>query len=198
MGRLVLVRHGETDWNVERRVQGHSDTTLNENGRDQARRLAATLAEETFDLVVASDLDRAQETARLGLPAGTPMETTPDLRELNFGDWEGLTGPEIEADAPGSLGQTWRGWGEAPNGESLAAFAERIDRVVVRLREELGDGTALVVAHGGTLRVLICLAMGIAVDRAWQFQLANTAVSELELFPDGAVLSRLNDTGHLN
>ena len=197
MGRLVLVRHGETDWNVERRVQGHSDTPLNEHGREQARKLSATLGLEAFDLVISSDLDRAKETARLSLPAGTAITEASDLRELNFGDWEGLTGPEIEANAPGSLGKTWRGWGEAPSGESLAAFAERIDRVVQRLRAELGEGTALVVAHGGTLRVVICLAMGLPVDKAWQFQLANTAVSELELFADGAILSRLNDTGHL-
>ena len=197
MGRLVLVRHGETDWNVERRVQGHSDTPLNENGRDQARRLSPLLGLEAFDLILSSDLVRASETARLSLPEGTAISETADLRELNFGDWEGLTGPEIEVDAPGSLGKTWRGWGQAPNGESLSAFAERIDRVVVRLRAELVEGTALVVAHGGTLRVFICLAMGLPVDKSWQFQLANTAVSELELFADGAILSRLNDTTHL-
>ena len=197
MGRLVLVRHGETDWNVERRVQGHSDTPLNENGREQARKLSATLGLETFDLVVSSDLNRAKETARLSLPEGTPIAETADLRELNFGDWEGLTGPEIEVDAPGGLGQTWRGWGEAPNGESLTAFAERIERVVRRLRAEVLEGSSLVVAHGGTLRVFICLAMGLPVDKAWQFQLANTAVSELELFADGAILSKLNDTTHL-
>jgi broad specificity phosphatase PhoE len=194
---LVLVRHGETDWNVERRVQGHSDTPLNENGREQARKLSATLGLETFDLVVSSDLDRAKETAWLSLPEGTPIAETADLRELNFGDWEGLTGPEIEVEAPGGLSQTWRGWGEAPNGESLVAFAERIERVVRRLRAEVLEGSSLVVAHGGTLRVFICLAMGLPVDKAWQFQLANTAVSELELFADGAILSKLNDTAHL-
>lgn len=197
MGRLVLVRHGETDWNVERRVQGHSDTPLNDNGREQARKLSATLGLETFELVISSDLDRAKETARLSLPLGTSISETADLRELNFGDWEGLTGPEIEVDAPGGLGRTWRGLGEAPSGESLTTFAERIDRVVQRLRAELLEGSALVVAHGGTLRVFICLAMGLPVDRAWQFQLANTAVSELELFADGAILSKLNDTTHL-
>jgi broad specificity phosphatase PhoE len=162
---------------------------LNENGREQARKLSATLGLEAFDLVVSSDLDRAKETARLSLSAGTAITETADLRELNFGDWEGLTGPEIEVSAPGSLGKTWRGWGEAPNGESLASFAERIDRVVHRLRAELGEGAGLVVAHGGTLRVFICLAMGLPVEKAWQFQLANTAVSELELFADGAILS---------
>ena len=209
MQRLILVRHGETDWNAERRVQGNSDIPLNAIGEEQARLLTTYLATEAFDRVLSSDLIRARETARLSLSIGTEIETTPDLRELNFGDWEGLTAPDIEVVSPGRLGNVWRGRDTAPNGESLTDMAVRLERVVTQLREEILDDpdaqgnqpiegrTTLIVSHGGALRVFICLAMDLPVERAWQFELANTAVSELRLFTEGAILSRVNDTRHL-
>src|SRR4029079_3482461 len=96
MTTILLARHGETDWNVERRVQGHSDTPLNDTGRGQARALAEELAGEPIDAVYSSDLVRAHETARLvAEQRGLDVTAIRDLREKHFGTWEGLTDVEI-------------------------------------------------------------------------------------------------------
>jgi broad specificity phosphatase PhoE len=89
--RVYLVRHGETEWNATRKVQGHSDVSLSEKGREQARLLSKRLASEKFDCFYSSDLDRAVETARiLAAPHNLDVNVTSDLRELNFGTWEGM------------------------------------------------------------------------------------------------------------
>src|SRR5579862_1895349 len=102
MTTILLARHGETDWNVERRWQGHADTPLNDTGRAQARSLGEELADEPIDAVFSSDLRRAHETARLvAEPRGLSVIAIPDLRERNFGSAEGLTTEEIQTRFPG-------------------------------------------------------------------------------------------------
>ena len=158
---LLLARHGETDWNAEFRWQGHSDTPLNERGREQARRLAESI--ERVDVVYASDLARARETAeivagRLGLE----VETDPRLRERGFGGWEGLTSEEIEV-AFADAHSRWRageGFG-ADDAEPFDAFAARVESFVDDVLSRHPDERVLVVAHGGTIRVIHCLATGL-------------------------------------
>jgi broad specificity phosphatase PhoE len=158
---LLLVRHGETDWNRDGRWQGHSDTQLNEAGREQARRTAAEL--DGVDVVYASDLARAHETAEIIAAAlELNVRTDPRLRERSFGAWEGLTAPEIEERFAEQLAR-WR-VGEGAGAEDAEPFDVFAHRVRAFLDEVLGrhpDETVLVVAHGGTIRVIHALASGL-------------------------------------
>lgn len=161
MTRLLLTRHGETDWNAEGRWQGHSDTPLNERGRQQARELAAQL--DGIDAVYASDLSRARETAEIAArDLGIEVRLDPRLRERSFGAWEGLTSAEIEdrfADAHDRW-KTGDGFG-ADDAEPFDAFAARIHAFLEDVLERHGDEDVLVVAHGGSIRVIHALAAGL-------------------------------------
>jgi len=144
---LILVRHGETDWNFERRVQGHSDRPLNEKGRAQAHDLAEALAGEQLDAVYSSDLVRAHETARI-VAERHRLEVTvvPDLREKNFGTWEGFTDDEIVARFPEARGGPW---GDAETSEDLS---ERVLAALQRIADAHAGERVLVVSHGGSMR----------------------------------------------
>ena len=140
MTTLLLVRHGETDWNAEGRLQGHTDRPLNDYGRRQAAALADRLvADDTIDAVYASDLARARETAEiLAGRLGLPVVTDPDLRERNWGNWEGLTGSERDR--------------VEYVGEERDAHGERVIRAVRRIAEQHPGQRILVVTHGGSMR----------------------------------------------
>src|SRR3954451_24173941 len=149
MTTLLLVRHGETDWNAEGKLQGHTDRPLNEYGRRQAQALADRLAGEQVDALYASDLCRARETAEiLGERLGIPVDVDTDLREKNWGTWEGLTSDErLEV---------------AFEGETSEAHRERMLRAVERIVERHPQGRVVVVTHGGSLRRLQAVASGFA------------------------------------
>ena len=161
MTTLLLVRHGETDWNRDQRWQGHSDTSLNEVGREQARALAETL--DRPDRIYSSDLARARETAEIiGEHVGVPIEVDPRLRERRFGAWEGLTAAEIEERFAADLAR-WRS-GEGPgasDAEDFTAFAARVGSFVDELLARHPDERVLIVAHGGTIRVIHALVSGL-------------------------------------
>jgi broad specificity phosphatase PhoE len=190
MMRLLLVPHAETAWNVQGRYQGQTDVPLSERGRHQAERLAERLAAETIDVVFASDLCRAWDTAiRIAAPRGLSPRQEPRLRELHFGAWEGLTFAEVQR-----LGKE-----TPPGGETLADLAARLRSFLDDLAPTHRDGeqTMLLVAHRGSLRVLLCLVLGLAPDAHWRFRLAPASLSELELHAETSVLTRLNDVSHL-
>lgn len=156
MATLLLARHGETDWNAERRWQGHSDIPLNERGREQARALAAELADEPLAAIYSSDLLRAYETAKT-VAEHKRMTVIVDqaLRETNLGVWEGLTSAEIEQRFP----DDWRTWREGgiPSGRGGETPVESRDRIVAaanRIAAAHPGEQVLVVAHGGVLRHL--------------------------------------------
>jgi broad specificity phosphatase PhoE len=161
MGIIYFVRHGETDWNRDRRVQGQSDTPLNDAGREQARALAGVLTPVAFDAAYSSDLIRATETAEIVLhDRGMIIQTTYRLRERNFGSWEGRLVPELEAE--GLL--SGRGWPyvDAPHGgESIADLETRVVDVVRAIASEHPNETILVVAHGGVIRSALSAWIGI-------------------------------------
>ncbi len=146
MTTLLLVRHGETDWNRERRWQGWADPPLNETGREQARALAEELRGAPFDAVYASDLRRAAETAEvLAGPHDVPVVLDAGLREIDVGSWSGLTHAEIAERFPD---------GERPDGESREQHVERVLAAVERIARAHPGERVLVVTHGGTLRAL--------------------------------------------
>jgi len=165
MRRLVYVaRHGETDWNAVNRWQGHTDIPLNDNGRAQARALAQRLRDVRLAGVVASDLSRAQETARIvATELAIPLAYVDGgLRERSFGVFEGLTREECET----HHGEAWRAWLEhktmPQGGEALDALTQRVVAAVGRSAERVAtdDAPVLVVTHGGSLRSLVASVTG--------------------------------------
>ena len=150
MTELLLVRHGETDWNAEGKLQGHTDRPLNDYGRRQAEALADRLAGEDIDAVYASDLSRARETAEiLAAKHGLTVVVDPDLREKNWGNWEGLTSDErlhVEFE-----------------GETSEAHRDRMLTAVERIVERHPEGRIVVVTHGGSLRRIQAAVSGFAL-----------------------------------
>jgi len=165
------VRHGETDWNLTRRLQGHSDRPLNETGREQARNLAAELAGEDLEAVYSSDLSRAEETARIiAETRGLDVTALPELRERHFGSWEGLTDEEIHERFPEEIAD-----GVLGDGESRDELHGRVHRALSRIAAEHPEATVLVVSHGGPLRAVLRRCGNDGVDR-----IANCHVLRLE------------------
>ena len=150
MTELLLVRHGETDWNAAGRLQGHTDRPLSDWGRDQARRLAEELAGEDFDAIYSSDLARARETAEIvGAGLGLPVTLDPDLREKDWGTWEGLTSTERV--------------GVELVGESTAQHQKRMLAALERIAESHPNGRVIVVTHGGSMRRVQTEVLGFAM-----------------------------------
>jgi probable phosphoglycerate mutase len=174
--RILLARHGETDWNALGRMQGHTDIPLNEAGRAQARALAASIADARIAAVVTSDLLRARETAEIvaaALGLGAPV-IEPGLRERRFGVFEGLTRDEIAARHP----EAWQAWqartGAPPGAEPRAQAIARMAEALTRLAAAEG-GPTLVVSHGGVMRLWLWDILGEDVP-----MIANTTVFALE------------------
>ncbi len=152
---ILLARHGETDWNLECRVQGHTDRPLNETGREQALALAEALADEAVDAVYSSDLVRAHETARIVAERkGLDVVAMPELRERDFGTWEGLTDEEILERFP----RAHHGpWGDA---ESREEMLQRAEEALRRIAASHPGGRVLVITHGGPVRALLTACNG--------------------------------------
>jgi probable phosphoglycerate mutase len=182
---ILLARHGETDWNSERRWQGHADRPLNDAGREQARELAETLADRAIDVVYSSDLLRAHETAlivaeRLGLP----VDVDAGLREVDVGDWAGRVHNEIEGLDPDGY-RRWQEGGKGwAGGESYEEMGERVVAAVLRLAARHPGETVLIVTHGGSIRACRATAAGLdyASSRVSAIgSMANCEVAELHV-----------------
>jgi len=193
--RLILARHGETAWNAERRYQGQADVPLSEKGRRQAAALGQRLSGEELHAIYASDLQRAWDTAEIvAQPHPLAVRCEPRLREIDFGAWDGLTRAEIERRYPQALA-AWEAdplSAGPPGGENLGRVSARVQAALGDLVHAHQEQTVLLVAHGGSLQVLLCLALGLVPRARWQFRLSAASLSELLLYEDGAVLSMLN------
>jgi broad specificity phosphatase PhoE len=168
--RLILLRHGQTDYNVAGRMQGHLDSVLTALGHEQAAAAAPVLAALGPDRVVSSDLQRAVDTAEVvGTACGLAVKFDARLRETHLGEWQGCTVPEIDADHPGAIA-TWRSdptWAP-PGGESRVDVVARSRPVVDELDAEFGDSdgssTVLLVAHGGLIAGLVTGLMELPTE----------------------------------
>jgi probable phosphoglycerate mutase len=169
---VVLARHGETDWSRSGQHTGTTDLPLTDEGRRQAEALAPRLAGRKFALVLSSPLGRALETCRLaGL--GDVVQVREDLREWDYGDYEGMTTPQIQERAPG-----WYLFDDGcPHGESAEQVGERVDRVIAELRA--ADGDAAVFGHGHCLRVLAARWLELAPREGGRFGLSTATLGEL-------------------
>lgn len=198
--RILLIRHAETDWNREARLQGHTDIPLNPHGLEQASRLGAALAGERLDAVYSSDLRRALQTAQAVADAtGAPLVPEPGLRERGFGVFEGLSQAELESRWPAEL-RRWRarepGFA-APGGETLADFYARcVGAAEQRARSHAGGSIALV-AHGGVLDCLYRAATRLALEAPRSWRLGNAALNRLLHSPEGFTLVGWDDDAHL-
>jgi probable phosphoglycerate mutase len=198
--RIIALRHGETAWNVDTRIQGQLDVALNETGWWQARQAARALQGEAIDAIYASDLSRAFETARaIGDAVGVPPVPTPSLRERHFGLFQTRTWAEIESAWPDQA-QRWRtrvpDW--APEGgESLLALRERIARTVGDLASRHLGQQVVLVAHGGVLDVLYRLATGQDLQAPRTWSLGNASLNRLLWTPQGLTLVGWGDDRHL-
>jgi probable phosphoglycerate mutase len=177
---LILVRHGETDWNRERRFQGHADPPLNETGREQAHALAAELAGESIEFVYTSDLSRARETAEIiAARVDADVVALRDLREIDVGEWQGLTWPEIEKLHPEGV-QAWHqsgsGW---ESGETQDELGERVIAAVRRIVAQHPVERILVVGHGGTIRAIRAFVEGVSVPES---RTRSGAIGNCEVF----------------
>ena len=180
MTQVFLVRHGATDWNKEKRAQGHADIDLNEDGHKQAAAVATQLAHEHLDAVFSSDLKRARDTAvAIASAHGLEVQVDPDLREIDQGDWEGLTTDEIRTRWPDLWGPN-RHYNARPGGESPQQVKSRSLRALQRAVEAHPDGVIAVVSHGGTIRWLSAEALGFDDYRSRRIRgVGNGAVVSL-------------------
>ncbi|AVQ82035.1 MULTISPECIES: histidine phosphatase family protein [unclassified Variovorax] len=198
--RLIAVRHGETAWNVDTRIQGHIDIGLNATGLWQAQRAGAALADEPIGVVYASDLSRAWQTAQaIAEPHGLAVQPEPRLRERAFGNMEGLSFAEIEATLPAQA-KRWRERDpefEPEGGESLLTFRDRVTGVAAELAARHPGELVVLVAHGGVMDVLYRAAtrQGLQAPRTWQ--LGNAAINRMLWTPEGFSLVGWSDTTHL-
>jgi probable phosphoglycerate mutase len=199
--RLIAVRHGETAWNVDARLQGHLDIPLNERGHEQARRAARSLAEDRPDIVVSSDLSRAHATAQaIASFIGCPLVLEPELRERSFGSFQGMTHVEVAERWPDqALRWKSRDPDFAPGGgESLNVFYARCVNATLRIAQQYAGRTVVVVAHGGVMDCLYRAATRIPLDATRAWSLDNAAINRLLHTSSGLTMVGWNDTSHLD
>jgi broad specificity phosphatase PhoE len=183
--QIVLVRHGETEWSLSGQHTSRTDLSLTERGRERAEALAGELADWSFARVVSSPLKRARETGELA-GFGDRLEIDDDLREWDYGEYEGLTTPQIREENPG-----WSLWSDgSPGGEMPAQVGARADRVLASLRE--ADGDVLVFAHGHILRVLTARWLQMGPEEGARFALKAGSISVLGYERETEVLQRWN------
>jgi probable phosphoglycerate mutase len=206
--RLIAIRHGETTWNVERRLQGHIDIPLNDCGRAQAQAVARALTEDdgvagsAIAAVYASDLARAFETGRaIAEAAHAPITAVHDLRERSFGDWEGRSYADLSVAFPADA-ERWRKrdpeWSPPGAAENLLQFRERIQRTVQGIAAHHLGEQIVIVTHGGVLDVLHRLAVGLGIQAPRTWELGNAAINRLLWTPEGGLtLVGWNDARHL-
>ena len=201
--KLLLIRHGESVANTEGRIQGHFDSPLSDRGREQVSLLARRLADEGLELsaVYASDLSRAVETAELlddHLPA--PLTLDARWREYDWGMLTGLIWNDVEFLHP-DLWQEWQspGWHPIPGEEGTEPFYQRISAALEDVVAAHQDGeTVTIVSHGGSLGMALVHLLRMEVRWPVPFRFGNASLSIVEFLDRGPVLSRHNDTSHLN
>jgi len=200
MTRIILVRHGQTIWNLELKYQGHADIELSPAGLEQAAQVAGRLAGINPAAVYSSDLSRAFQTAEIiAAKYGLPVSKVPDLREVNFGEWEGKNYESINSQWPALMGKlfTHPDEIEIPGGETFQALQARAMKVVDQLAARHAEETILVVSHGATIRTILCSILHMPLRYIWNIKQDNTAVNIIEIYPKRAIVSLVNDTNHL-
>ena len=202
--KILLIRHGETAWNAVRRLQGHTDIALNEEGLRQADALARALADEPIEAVVASDLQRAMQTAQaVAALHDLPLHTDAELRERCYGGFEGLLYSDIERRYPAeyALWQARDIDAVMPSGErdaeSFRQFYSRSVDAIVGWAERHAGQTVVVVAHGGVLECAYRAAVGMSLDSPRDFQVKNASINRFTVAGGKLSLDSWGEVEHL-
>jgi len=197
---LILVRHGQTDWNVIGRYMGWTDEALNEEGLRQAERLAQRLSQWPISAVYSSPLKRAVRTAEIvARPHSVAVETIEELGEMRLGGWEGMFAGDIAAKYP-ELWKTWRtnpGDFRMPGGESLGEVRERVVRAFGRIMDKSEGKMVLAVTHDAVVKLLVAHCLGVSADIYRRLEVGNASITVMERDGEKRRLRVLNDTGHL-
>ena len=205
--KLLLIRHGESDGNAQRKFSGFQDVDLTEKGIWQAKRLAYRLKDVLVDIVYCSDLKRARHTAEIIFKArGIDIISNPKFREINFGAWEGYTFEEIKekfgyGDEFNHLMENIKPEAAIPQGESLVNLNDRViaelNNVLKKYEKTDKDKTIALVCHGGTIRVILSNALNIGLKNMWNIEQYSTALSIINYYDYKAFVALINDTSHL-
>ena len=198
--RLLLVRHGVTDWNDEGRVIGSTDLLLSNDGRKQAQQLGIRLSGEPIDITFSSDLRRASETARIiSTKCKTPLVIDNRLREVDFGLWEGMTVKQIQEEYTKEF-DDWKNNSSfsPPNGERYPSITARMQSFLGDLKQKHWGDTVLIVSHGVILQMMIFQLMDFPYRNDWHFYMFNGSISEMMITKERTVMVYLNDTYHLS
>jgi broad specificity phosphatase PhoE len=197
---LILVRHGQTDWNVNGRYMGWMDEALNEEGLRQAERVAQRLDQWPISAVYSSPLKRAVRTAEIvARPHCVAVQTIEELGEMRLGGWEGMFAGDIAAKYP-ELWKTWRtnpGDFRMPGGESLGEVRGRVVRAFGRIMDKSKGKMVLAVTHDVVVRLLVAHCLGVSADIYRRLEVGNSSVTVIERDGVKLRLRVLNDTGHL-
>ena len=202
--KIILIRHGETAWNAERRLQGHLDIPLNAEGERQARLLAGALAAEPIDLIFSSDLQRARQTAQaVATLRGMPLQIEPGLRERCYGGFEGLLYSEIEQRFPAEFA-AWQARDVdaiLPTGkncgESFRQFYARATTAILGLAQAHAGQTIAMVAHGGVLECAYRMALDLPLETPRDFKVFNASINRFHLEEGRLVLDSWGEVAHL-
>ena len=202
--KIILIRHGETAWNAERRLQGHLDIPLNAEGERQARLLAGALAAEPLDLIVSSDLQRARQTAQaVATLRGMPLQIEPGLRERCYGGFEGLLYSEIEQRFPAEFA-AWQARDVdaiLPTGkncgESFRQFYARATTAILGLAQAHAGQTIAMVAHGGVLECAYRMALDLPLETPRDFKVFNASINRFHLEEGRLALDSWGEVAHL-
>lgn len=199
MTTILLARHGQSDWNHSQRWQGFADRPLTQVGRRQAVELAERLDGTELDAIYSSDLQRARETAEIvARTKGLTVETTPDLREVDVGSWEGLSRAEAEERFPDGYGRWLQGGEGWDDGETYEQMSERVLSAILRIAKAHAPGRVLTVAHGGSIRAVHAAALGLDVHSYRRIQRVEpNATLSAVCVADGR-LTELCDTERLD
>lgn len=201
---ILLIRHGETAWNAERRLQGHLDIPLNGEGERQARLLAGALAPEHIDLLVSSDLGRARQTAQaVAALRGMPLQIEPGLRERCYGGFEGLLYSEIEQRFPAEFA-AWQARDidavlpDGKNcGETFRQFYARATEAILGLAKDNPGRTLALVAHGGVLECAYRMAGNLPLETPRDFKVYNASINRFRVEDGRLVLASWGEVSHL-
>jgi probable phosphoglycerate mutase len=199
--RLLLVRHGESTWNREHRIQGQLDPPLSDRGRRQAELLGQRLGGRRAHGLYSSDLTRAMETAAaVERATGIPLEPVAGLREIFLGEWEGLNTTEIAARFPDGWARWTQelDWDLVPGGEGTAAFQARVAETMRALFARLPSGDAVVVTHGGVIQMVLHSVVGGSPRGAFLFRISNASITTIEQRRGRLIIDSVNDTSHLD
>lgn len=197
MGKIYLIRHGQTDSNSGRRFQGRIDTPLNASGVEQAVKMAEYLQDKKIDAIYSSSLLRAQSTAQaLARVKNMPVMVREELQEISFGDWEGLSFDEIHDKWPQQIELFFSNPELClpPNGEKFADVQQRARKLLDEILAEQGENKDIaIISHGGVIRTLIFSLLNIPLANFWKINIHNAAISTFSVWDGNFIAEGIND-----